>query len=144
MSTYPLPRHSANGANGANGAHAVLEPRHPWILLCDDDARDLATMTDLLKRHGFRVHAASSVAESAQVLSRRLVSAVVADLRLGHGKPDGAELLVLAKNAQPDAHRVLVTAATEGPDLAKIADAIWVNKAEPRITLVRVLEAALR
>lgn len=129
----------------SNGSRRVESySAFPLVLLCDDDDRDRSRMERLLGRHGFRVHSTNSVAASEQVLKQWQVAAVVADLRLGLGKPDGLELLTVAAREQPGAARVLVTADPAGAEFAKQADGVWIDKSgDTAITLVEVLRSAL-
>jgi DNA-binding NtrC family response regulator len=133
---HRLPAPSGNGARDPAG-------HLPLVLVCDDTERDLIAMEQLLRRHGYRVVPTRSVAEAERRLAEWDFSAVVADLRLGHGKPDGLALLVAAAQVQPGATRVLVTADPAGAELAKLADGVLVDKSEDTaIMLIEVLRAA--
>lgn len=129
------------------GSSVTPDARHPLVLLVDDEPRDLAAMTDLLRRHGFRVEAAGTYAEAISALGMWSFAAVVCDLRLDQKPPGpgGLELLQAATTAQPSAFRVLVTAYADGPDIAEAIGAVFVDKEkEPRIALIDVLRRGLR
>jgi CheY-like chemotaxis protein len=123
------------------------DARHPLVLLVDDEARDLAEMADLLRRHGFRVEAAGTFDEAIAALGMWSFAAVVSDLRLDRKPPGpgGLELLQAVTTAQPEALRVLVTAYADGPDIAQALSAVFVDKeGDARIMLVEVLRRGLR
>lgn len=119
--------------------------RHPLVLVVDDNRHDLAEMRDLLTRRGFRVETAINYASGVAQLGRFEFDVVVSDLRLSDNRlaADGVELLRAAKTAHPRAVRVLVTGYSDGPDLAKTADAVYADKFEARIMLVQIIKAAL-
>lgn len=95
----------------------------PPLLVVDDEPRVLAALKDVLERQGFHVVAATDPRRAIDLIETRPFSAVLSD----HMMPgmSGLELLVECKRAQPEASRVLITAALSLPTLVEA-----INKGE--------------
>jgi len=117
------------------------------LLLIDDDHRLTAMVGDYLRRHGFEVDAAGTLAEGRQRLGQRSYDALLLDLML----PDGDGLdLTRELRAQPRTRRLpllMLTARGEPTDrivgLEIGADDYLPKPFEPRELLARV-KALLR
>jgi len=99
----------------------------------------------LLVAHGFHVLGASDVDGGLAFLDGWAVDAIVADLRLGEGKPDGAVLLDGARRWHGGVRcRLLLTADPAGAQQAENTDSIWVDRGEPDWTerMVALLKEA--
>lgn len=85
----------------------------------------------LLVAHGFHVLGAHDVDGGLAYLDEWAVDAIVADLRLGHGKRDGAELLDDARRKHGGVRcRLLLTADPAGAQQAENTDSIWIDRGE--------------
>jgi two-component system, NtrC family, response regulator PilR len=84
-------------------------PASPAHVLVVDDEPDLRTLYELtLLREGYRVEAASTLAEASQLLDERTFDAVITDMRL----PDGLGLELLQRmGAQQRSERCVVMTA---------------------------------
>jgi len=113
--------------------------------LVEDDARDLAAMESLLRRHGFRVVTAKTFDDADRQINGTRFAAIVADYRLGSGSHDGFELLRRARDIQGRAARILVTSDPHGAVLAEACEATWVNKSEDHaVKLPEAIRAAIK
>lgn|SRR4051812_24281765 len=93
------------------------------VLLALQEESLLGELRDLLRQHGYAVAANASGKKAREILDQQQFAAVLADSNL----PDisGLDLLISAKELQPDAARLLVGS---GMTLSAATDAI--NKAE--------------
>lgn len=98
------------------------------MLFVDDREQARRAIGSVLHDTGFQVLTAASVALGKLHLDHRAVDAVVADLRLGLGMPDGAELLAWAERHHPSVRRFLLTADPVGQELARAVGAIWIDR----------------
>jgi len=112
----------------------------------EDRPRALDALRLLLSAHGFHVLTAADVGTGLVLLDEWGVDAIVADLRLGDGKPDGAVLLDSARLWHPGVRtRLLLTADPLGAELAADTDSVWIDRSEPDWSerMVSVLREAL-
>jgi len=77
------------------------------ILLVEDDASQSALLSIDLKRRGYEVTSAKSVADAKHKLAGDGFELILSDLRLGDG--DGLEVLAHARREQPDAEVIVLT-----------------------------------
>ena len=89
------------------------------ILVVDDEEIVLVALRETLLRQGYRVVAATSATEALTLLRQQTFAVILAD----HQMPEmtGVELLTRASKLQPDATRILITAAL---NLATVMDSI--------------------
>ena len=83
----------------------------PCVLLVDDEPRILSALRRSLRREGFEIVTAESVAEALRILDERRVDAIVSDQKM----PGGSGLSLLAEAARrcPDIARMLITGVTD-------------------------------
>jgi DNA-binding NtrC family response regulator len=83
---------------------------HPpnTILVVDDDRSITGALAVILRKAGYEVHSANSVAEATSALSSRPFNLVITDLRLTDGT--GIDLLTHIKEQTPDTEVILMTA----------------------------------
>jgi response regulator RpfG family c-di-GMP phosphodiesterase len=93
------------------------------VLVVDDEDIVLVALRETLARQGYRVVATSSPLEARDLLRRQAFAVILTD----HQMPEmtGLELLAQARELQPDATRILITAVL---NLATVIDSI--NKGE--------------
>ena len=101
---------------------AALASPHQ-ILVVDDEEIVLVALRETLVRQGYRVVATSSAVEATELLRQQGFAVILTD----HQMPEmtGLELLAQARELQPDATRILITAVL---NLTTIIDSI--NKGE--------------
>jgi response regulator RpfG family c-di-GMP phosphodiesterase len=95
----------------------------PEILIVDDEPIVLAALRETLERGGYAVVACTSPVKALAILAERPFAVIISDQRMPEMM--GLEFLVESRRLQPQASRVLVTAALALPT---IIDAI--NKGE--------------
>jgi DNA-binding NtrC family response regulator len=84
--------------------------RASWpILVVDDEEVVLAALREMLRREGYEVVGYTDAAEALAALGRRPFAVIVSDYQMP--VLTGVEFLAQAKRLQPQAARVLVTAA---------------------------------
>jgi DNA-binding NtrC family response regulator len=127
----------------ANGDGPGNPGPFPLVLVVDDRARDRIEFERLLRRWGFRPLSVASHAGAAQALALYRFSAVLADLNLGLGEPDGLDVLRLAQRVQPAAARFLVTADALGATMVWQVEGRWYDKDSPPLELVEMLKEAI-
>lgn len=130
-----------------NGSKPPASERRKTVLVVEDRANALKAMDLLLRSHGFHVLGASDVEQGLALLDEWAVDAIVADLNLGAGKPDGATLLDSARRWHAGVRtRLLLTADSLGEVLAAETDSVWLDRGEPEWSkrLVELLKAAMR
>jgi DNA-binding NtrC family response regulator len=93
------------------------------ILVVDDEEIVLVALRDLLRQQGYEVSTASSALEALELVKRQSFAVVLTDQQMP--TLTGLEFLAEAKQTQPDASRILITAVLS---LGTVIDAI--NKAE--------------
>lgn len=114
------------------------------MLVVEDRANALAALDLLLRSHGFHVLGATDVESGLALLDEWSVDAIVADLRLGEGKPDGAVLLDSARRWHGGVKcRLLLTADSLGAQHAEDTDSVWLDRGEEGWTarLIAALKA---
>lgn len=130
-----------------NGSNHPASERKRTVLVVDDRPTALFAIGALLRDHGFHVLTAPDVAGGLAILDEWAIDAIVADLRLGDGKPDGAVLLDSARRWHPGIRtRLLLTADNLGADLARETESVWIDRGEPGSTglMVELLKEATR
>ena len=93
------------------------------ILVVDDEEIVLVALRETLSRRGYRVVAASGPVEARALLQRQAFAVVLTDYQMP--EMTGLELLAQARELQPDAMRILITAVL---NLTTVIDSI--NKGE--------------
>ena len=86
-------------------------PTEPCVLLVDDEARILSALRRSLRREGFEIVTAESVAQALRILDERPVDAIVSDQKMPGGS--GLSLLAEAARRHPGAARMLITGVTD-------------------------------
>jgi DNA-binding NtrC family response regulator len=83
---------------------------HPTntILVVDDDRSITGALAAILRKAGYEVHTANSVAEARSALAGRFFNLVLTDLRLTDGA--GTDLITHIKQQTPDTEVILMTA----------------------------------
>ncbi len=79
----------------------------PLVMVVDDDPDLSATLWDLLRERGFRVCLANDSCVAAARAREQAYRVVLIDMRLPDG--DGAEVFHAVREANPDAHTILIT-----------------------------------
>lgn len=133
--------------NGANGSKRPASERPKTVLVVDDRPNALTAIWALLSAHGFHVLTAPNVEGGLAILDEWAVDAIVADLRLGSGQPDGAVLLDSARRWHVGVRtRLLVTADPIGGALAEDVESVWVDRGERDWSdrMVELLKEAMR
>lgn len=104
-----------------------MQPADPTtsrtLLVVDDEPRVLAALKEILERQQFHVVTATDARRALDILQERPFGVVISD----HMMPvmSGMDFLVQCQSIQPDATRVLVTAAVSLPTLVEA-----INKGE--------------
>ena len=120
-----------NESNGSNGSRAPASERRRTVLVVDDRPNALRAFRLLLTANGFDVVEATGVAQALALLDRRAIDAIIADLRLGEGQPDGAVLLDSARRWHPGIRtRLLLTSDPIGAIHADDTDSVWIDRGE--------------
>lgn len=81
------------------------------LLLVDDEESVLSALARALRREGYRILKASSVAEAFELLARYRVGVVVSDQRMPEGS--GIEFLRKVKQIHPETVRIVLSGYTE-------------------------------
>jgi DNA-binding NtrC family response regulator len=104
---------------GAPGRHAAASDR--VVLVVDDEPRVRDLQGRLLRRAGFRVHLAASVAEARRVLEHEHVDLVVSDIRMPH--ESGVDLHAWVAETRPElaGRFIFVTGDVQNPDTVDLA-----------------------
>jgi len=114
------------------------------ILVVEDEADLVVTYERLLRREGYRVVTAASLAEGLEAIASRSPALVILDLRLPDG--DGLRILVAARALDPPAPVIVVTAfasrAARDAALASGATA-FLTKPFPASALLRLVHDEL-
>jgi DNA-binding response OmpR family regulator len=79
----------------------------PVVMLVDDDHDLCATMWDLLRERGYRIHLAHDVGAAERILRDTPVHVVLIDLKLPSG--DGSQVFRLVRGKHPGARTILIT-----------------------------------
>jgi two-component system response regulator HydG len=80
----------------------------PLVLVVDDDRELCATLWDVLRERGYRVHLAHDVPQAGSVLAGAAIEVVLLDLKLPGG--DGTQVLQQIRRQAPQARTILITA----------------------------------
>ena len=83
-------------------------PVSPMILVVDDDRLTRWSLSRILKREGYRLDEAASIAESLTAIDRRRPDLILLDVRLPDG--DGFALLKTIRGSHPGLPVVMMTA----------------------------------
>jgi len=89
------------------------------VLIVDDEDMVLVSLRDTLKREGYNVTTAPNAVEALARLKEQGFSVVITDQQMP--VLTGLELLTMAREMQPDATRILITAVLS---LSTVIDAI--------------------
>jgi signal transduction histidine kinase len=87
--------------------------KHP-ILIIDDEIHNLETLERTF-RGIYQIHAAPSAHRALEIMDKHEIHLILADQRMP--EMTGIEMLVKAKEKQPDAIRIILTAYTDVEDL---------------------------
>jgi CheY-like chemotaxis protein len=79
----------------------------PTVMVVDDDPDLCRNLWDLLRERGYRVCVAHDAAAATERARERAYKVVLIDMRLPSG--DGAEVFHAIRDANPDAHTVVIT-----------------------------------
>jgi CheY-like chemotaxis protein len=137
---------STTNGSRHNGTRPPVAERRKTVLVVDDREHALAAIGFLLEAHGFNVKTATDVQGALDVLDGWAIDAIVADLRLGDGKPDGAALLDEARRTHGGVRtRLLLTADSLGAQHAWNTRSVWVDRSERDWSdrLIELLKAAM-
>ena len=91
------------------------------LLLVDDEARILSALRRCLRREGYEILLADSVARALQLLDERRVDLVLSDQKMPG--MSGVDLLREVRRIQPDAARLLITGWSQALSKADLAAA---------------------
>lgn len=93
----------------------------PSLLIVDDEARILSALRRTLRREGYEIVTAETVADALRILDERPVDAILSD----HKMPgmSGVEFLEEASRRRPDAARMIITGWTEEIPRAQLQEA---------------------
>ena len=93
----------------------------PSLLIVDDEARILSALRRTLRREGYEIVTAETVADALRILDERPVDATLSD----HKMPgmSGVEFLEEASRRRPDAARMIITGWTEEIPRAQLQEA---------------------
>ena len=86
-------------------------PNAPCLLIVDDEARILSALRRALRREGYEILTAETVAEALRILEERSVDAILSDQKMPG--MSGAQFLAEAARRRPDATRMIITGWTE-------------------------------
>jgi ActR/RegA family two-component response regulator len=116
----------------------------PTILLVDDATSAHRVLVPLFTAEGFDVVSAFDVSEALAELRSRAIDGVVADLHLGSGA-GGDTLLAAVEQWHPRVRALLLlTADPQGPVIAELVGAVWIDRAgDPAGMIVDALRALL-
>lgn len=93
------------------------------LLIVDDDASNLLTLSALLEEEAFEIHTASSFAEARATLELPgTFSAIVLDNHLGDGH--GPDLVPLVRSRHPTTKVLLVSGAVT-PEIQSVVDDVF-------------------
>ena len=119
-------------------------PERPTLLLVDDEERILSALRRTLRREGYEILTANSVADALEVLDQRPVDLVLSDFKMPG--MTGMELLAEARRRQPRVARLLITGwsqAVSPAELEAAEVAILISKPWEDADLKRALREAL-
>jgi len=93
----------------------------PALLIVDDEARILSALRRALRREGYEIVTAETVADALRILDERSVDAILSD----HKMPgmSGVRFLEEASRRRPDAARMIITGWTEEIPRAQLEEA---------------------
>lgn len=94
------------------------EVSRPRLLLVDDEERILSALRRSLRREGYEILVAGSVAQALEILSRQPIDLILSD----HMMPGmtGVELLAEAQRQQPEAVRMLISGWSQTVSLEEL------------------------
>lgn len=119
-------------------------PERPTLLLVDDEERILSALRRTLRREGYEILTANSVADALEVLDQRPVDLVLSDFKMPG--MTGMELLAEARRRQPRVARLLITGWSQAVSPAELAAAevtMLISKPWEDADLKRALREAL-
>ncbi|MBD90943.1 MAG: DNA-binding response regulator [Deltaproteobacteria bacterium] len=114
------------------------------LLIVDDDASNLASLTRIFEREGVEVISASNGDEALEILRRVRVGVCLTDLMMP--KTNGLELMRAAQTVSPETVFILMTAfGTVEKAVEAMKEGAWdfVTKPFKRIQIVRAVRRAL-
>jgi response regulator RpfG family c-di-GMP phosphodiesterase len=91
------------------------------LLLVDDEARILASLSRALRREHYEIHTAESPEEALRILAAQRFELILADYRMP--AMTGVELLTRAAKTHPEAARLLLTGWREQVPHGALEDA---------------------
>ncbi|HJO23309.1 MAG: response regulator [Myxococcota bacterium] len=96
-------------------------PDAPALLIVDDEARILSALRRALRREGYEIVTAETVADALRILDERPVDGILSD----HKMPgmSGVQFLEEASRRRPDAVRMIITGWTEEIPSARLEEA---------------------
>jgi CheY-like chemotaxis protein len=100
-----------------------VAPIHKRILFVDDEPAIRATLAVILRRYGFIVAVASTVAEALEQIKKQEFDLLLSDLNI-EGERDGYTLVRAMRQANPNCINIILTgypddkSAAEGLELA--------------------------
>jgi DNA-binding NtrC family response regulator len=96
-------------------------PDAPALLIVDDEARILSALRRALRREGYEIVTAETVADARRSLDERPVGGILSD----HMMPGicGVQFLEEASRRRPDAVRMIITGWTEEIPSARLEEA---------------------
>jgi response regulator RpfG family c-di-GMP phosphodiesterase len=105
-------------------------PTDHRLLIVDDEEIVVAALSETLRREGYQIVTTMNPVAALEMLGRDTFSVIISDQQMP--QLSGLELLVQAKELQPEATRILITAVL---DLDTVIDAI--NKGEVHRFIVK-------
>ena len=136
-----------NGFNQPVQEKMPAPQARPKVLLVDDDASVLSSLTLVLERNGFDVTQAASVNDALALIPSRLFDVLLSDLRMP-GAGDGLTVVSAMRHSNPKAVTIIFSGFPEMKEAAAAillqADEILVKPMAPEILVETIRERLLR
>ena len=107
----------------------------PSILIVDDNALMLLTLTRILEQHDYSVLGASSASSALQLMKSKPVDLVITDYNLPGG---GSELGPALKRLRPKLPLVVLSGDPEAAQAAEYADLLLPKPQEPEKLMAEI------
>lgn len=130
-----MPHSMAEPASTGNTRKRYIVPAVQSILLVDDNALMLLTLTRILEQHGYSVLGASDAASALQLVKAKPVDLVITDYNLPGG---GSKLGLDLKRLLPQLPIVVLSGDPEAVQAAEYADLLLPKPQEPEKLMAEV------